>query len=125
MSATVRLPSGLPAELTESLVSLWTRYAGKRPTNARTDVRGNVVTCVLVDVVGDYDKSMIAPQTRDTVRGVGKLTPGGLQAGGRRSGREADGPARRLVREQPRPRHRRRHRGIHPGAVALPRSAPR
>ncbi len=69
-----RLSDGLPAELTESIVSLWTQYAGKAPTSARTEVRGNVVTCVLVDAVGDYNRSMVAPQTRDTARGVGELT---------------------------------------------------
>jgi hypothetical protein len=66
--------TGLPAELTEALVSLWTHYAGKPPSGARTEVRGNVVTCVLVDAVGDYNRSMIAPQAGDTVAGVGKLT---------------------------------------------------
>jgi uncharacterized protein YbcI len=75
MAATARLPSGLPAELTKSLVSLWTQYAGKAPSRARTEIRGNVVTCVLVDAVGDYNRSMGAQQTGDTVRGVGKLTP--------------------------------------------------
>jgi hypothetical protein len=65
----------LSAELTESLSSLWTRYAGKRPSNGRTEIRGNVVTCVLADAVGDFNKSTIAPQAGDTVRGVGKLTP--------------------------------------------------
>ena len=72
---TARLSDGLPAELTKALVSLWTEYAGKPPTNGRTTVRGNVVTCVLVDAVRDYNRGMIAPQTGDTVRGVGKLTP--------------------------------------------------
>jgi hypothetical protein len=76
---TGRLPNGLAAELTKSLVSLWTQYADKRPTNARTEIRGNVVTCVLVDAVRDYHRSMIASQTRDTVRGVGKLTPAGYK----------------------------------------------
>ena len=66
--------NGLPAELTEALVSLWTQYAGRPPSRARTEVRGNVVTCVLVDAVGDYNRSRIAPQTGSTVRGVGKLT---------------------------------------------------
>jgi uncharacterized protein YbcI len=65
----------LSVDLSESLASLWTRYAGKRPTSARTDIRGNVVTCVLVDAVADFNRSMIAPQAHDTVRGVGKLTP--------------------------------------------------
>lgn len=67
----------LTAELTTSLASLWTRYAGKRPTSGRTEIHGNVVTYVLADSVGDFNRNMIAPQTRtrDTVRGVGKLTP--------------------------------------------------
>jgi hypothetical protein len=65
----------LTAEVTRSLTALWTRYAGTAPTNGRTEIRGNVVTCVLADAVGDFNKSMIAPQTLDTVRGAGKLTP--------------------------------------------------
>jgi hypothetical protein len=70
----------LSAELTKSLVGLWTRYAGKRPTDARTEIRGNVVTCVLADAVGDFnksmiDRSMIAPRTGDIIAGVGRLTP--------------------------------------------------
>jgi hypothetical protein len=67
-------PRGMPAEITEALVSLWTQYAGSPPKNARTEIRGNLVTCVLVDAVGDYNRSKIAPQTRDTVNGEGKLT---------------------------------------------------
>ena len=64
----------LSADLTKSFVSLWTQYAGKPPTDARTEIRGNVVTCVLADGVGDFDRSMIASQAGDTVGGVGKLT---------------------------------------------------
>lgn len=73
-TAKARPPSGLPAELTKSLVSLWTKYAGKAPSSARAEVRGNVVTCVLVDAVGDYNEA-IAQRTGDTVQGVGKLNP--------------------------------------------------
>jgi uncharacterized protein YbcI len=76
---TARLPNGLPAELTSALVSLWTRYAGKRPTNARTDVRGNVVTCVLADGVGDFNKSVVAAQSRDAVGGLRQLDPAGYR----------------------------------------------
>jgi hypothetical protein len=83
----------LAAELTNSLASLWTQYAGKPPTNARTDVRGNVVTCVLADAVGDFNQSMIAPQTRDTVRGVGRLTPAAYR-------REAVAAVVRLTRQR-------------------------
>ena len=92
-ATTARLPDGLPAELTRALVSLWTRYAGRRPTNARTDVRGNVVTCVLADAVGNFDRSMIAPRTRDTVGGAGKLTPAAYK-------REAVGAVVRLTRQR-------------------------
>lgn len=69
----------LTAELTKSLTSLWTRYAGKRSTGGRTEIRGNVVTYVLADAVGDFDRNMIAPQTRDTVRDTGKLTSAGYK----------------------------------------------
>ena len=71
--------NGLPAELTGALVSLWTQYAGKPPSRARTEIRGNLVTCVLVDAVGDYNRSVITPQTGDTVGGVGKLTHAGYR----------------------------------------------
>jgi uncharacterized protein YbcI len=64
----------LSAEVTQSLTSLWTRYAGKAPTSGRTEIRGNVVTFVLADAVRDFNRSMVAPQMGDTVRGVGKLT---------------------------------------------------
>jgi len=77
-TGTTRLPNGLPAELTRALVSLWTQYAGTPPTNARTDVRGNVLTCVLADAVGDFDRSAAALQAGDTVRGVGKRGVGKL-----------------------------------------------
>jgi hypothetical protein len=71
--------NGLPAEVTGALVSLWTQYAGKPPSRARTEIRGNVVTCVLADAVGDYNRSIITPQTGDTAGGVGKLTPAGYK----------------------------------------------
>lgn len=83
----------LTADLTRSLTSLWTRYAGKRPTGGRTEIHGNVVTYVLADSVGDFNRNMIAPQTRDTVRGVGKLTPAGYK-------REAVEAVVRLTRQR-------------------------
>lgn len=68
-------PGGLPGAVTKSLVSLWTEYAGGAPTDARTEIRGNVVTCVLSGAVAAYNRSMVVPQTHDTVAGVGRLTP--------------------------------------------------
>lgn len=67
-------PVGLPAEITKALRSLWTRYAGAPPARARTEIRGNVVTCVLVDAVDDFNRSMIAPDPHDPIRSD-RLTP--------------------------------------------------
>jgi hypothetical protein len=114
----------LSGELTKSFVSLWTRYAGKPPTDARTEIRGNVVTCVLADAVGDFNQSMIA-QTRDTVRGVGRLTAAAYKREAVAAVVGNHTPARRLVREQPRPRHGRGHRDVHLRAIRRPRSAAR
>jgi len=90
------MTAGLPAlsaELTKSFVSLWAQFAGKPPTGARTEIRGNVVTCVLADAVGDFNQSMIAPQAHETVRGVGKLTPAAYK-------REAVAAVVRLTRQR-------------------------
>ena len=92
-SAAASLQDGLPAELTRAFVSLWAEYAGRRPANARTDVRGNVVTCELDGAVRDFNQSMISPQTGDTTRGVGKLTPAAYR-------REATATVTRLTRQR-------------------------
>jgi uncharacterized protein YbcI len=69
----------LSAALSKSLGSLWTEYANQRPSDVQTEIRGNVVTCQLIDAVGGFNKRVSAPHTsaphtRDSVRGVGKLT---------------------------------------------------
>jgi hypothetical protein len=69
----------LSAELTDSFTSLWTRYAGKRPANVRTEIRGDVVTCMLVDAVGDFNRSMAFPRAGESRAGFGKLTPAGYR----------------------------------------------
>jgi hypothetical protein len=70
-----RLPISLSDRISGAFGPLWARYADKGPSEVRTEIRGNVVTCRLVDAVGAFNRSMIAPQTYDSVRGVGKLTP--------------------------------------------------
>jgi hypothetical protein len=62
-----------PTELSRSLTTLWTDYAGLAPSAVWTEIRGNVVTCVLTDAVADFNHSMITAQTDDTPRGVGQL----------------------------------------------------
>ena len=70
-----RLPATLSAKISRAVGSLWTEYADKRPSKIRTEIRGNVVTCQLIDAVGVFNGSMNAPQTDDTVGRVGQLTP--------------------------------------------------
>ena len=74
-----RLPASLSARVSRALGSLWTEYADKRPSEVRTQIRGNIVTCTLIDAVGVFNRSMVAPQTHDTVRGVGTLTRAGYR----------------------------------------------
>jgi hypothetical protein len=64
----------LSEELTGSLKSLWTRYAGKAPTGGRTEIRGNVVTCVLADAGGDFNESMSVAYKREAVAAVVRVT---------------------------------------------------
>jgi hypothetical protein len=68
------LPGGLTTEITKSLSAVWAHYAGVPPTNPRTEIRGNVVTCVLVDAVGDYNKSLADARQRDNAPDAAKLT---------------------------------------------------
>ncbi|HSI80265.1 MAG TPA: Na-translocating system protein MpsC family protein [Solirubrobacterales bacterium] len=67
-------PGGLASELSRSLSSLWARYAGKPPRSARTEISGDVVTCVLVDAVADYERGMRAPQARGYADGAIDVT---------------------------------------------------
>ena len=53
---------GLSTQITESLGLLWTRYAGIAPSAVRTELRGDVVTCVLVDAVGAFEKRTPPPR---------------------------------------------------------------
>jgi hypothetical protein len=69
-----RLPASLSDRISGAFGSIWTKYAEEEPSAVRTEIHGNVVTCRLIDAVGVFNRSMIAPQTRDTVGGVGKLT---------------------------------------------------
>jgi uncharacterized protein YbcI len=69
------LSGSLTNKISGAFGSIWTQYAEKPPSAVRTEIRGNLVTCRLIDAVGAFNRTMIAPQAHDTVRGVGKLTP--------------------------------------------------
>jgi uncharacterized protein YbcI len=75
-----RPPAGLPAQITDAFVLLWAEYADKRPTDVRTEVHGNVVTCVLVDAVGAFEGRIGASQADESVADADKLTSAGYKS---------------------------------------------
>jgi uncharacterized protein YbcI len=71
---TTRQAAGLPAQITDAFVSLWGEYADKPPTDVRTEVRRNVVTCVLVDAVDAFEEGIGASQADDSIAETDKVT---------------------------------------------------
>jgi uncharacterized protein YbcI len=61
----------LRVELTDALVTIWIRYAGKSPMDARTEIHDNVVTCVMTDAVSDYDSAL---EKESALSGASRLT---------------------------------------------------
>jgi hypothetical protein len=59
----------LRAEITDALVAVWVRFGGKHPAVARTEIRDNIIVCVLVDAVGDDDAAPVPSQAGDAVAG--------------------------------------------------------
>ena len=53
---TNRPPAGLSTQITRSFGLLWARYAGHAPSEVRTQLHGDVVTCVLVDAVDAFER---------------------------------------------------------------------
>jgi hypothetical protein len=70
----IRAPTGLPAQITRSFASLWTRYADDPPSDVRTELRGDVVTCVLVDAVDAFNERLTARPAQDASRGAERHT---------------------------------------------------
>jgi hypothetical protein len=66
-------------DITKSFTSLWTRYAGVEPTDVRTELRGDVLTCVLVDAVDAFERRTTAPRPKDISRGQADPTLAGYK----------------------------------------------
>lgn len=45
---------GLSTQINRSFERLWSRYAGLAPSAVRTELRGDIVTCVMVDAVDAF-----------------------------------------------------------------------
>jgi hypothetical protein len=64
----------MTGEITRSFTTLWARYAGVPPSDVRTELRGDVVTCVLVNAVEAFESRTTDPRSRDATRGKSELT---------------------------------------------------
>ena len=83
----------MPGEITKSLTSLWTRYAGIAPSDVRTELRGDTLTCVLVDAVDAFECRTEAPGPSDAAAGSANRTLAGYR-------REAVETVVRLTRQR-------------------------
>jgi uncharacterized protein YbcI len=66
--------ASLSGKISAAFGSLWSEYGGERPSEIRTEIRGNLVTCRLIDAVGTFGPLTPAGYKRDAVAAVGKLT---------------------------------------------------
>ncbi len=53
--ATADTTQPLPEEITSSLAAVWKRYTEKRPESASTEIKGNIVRCVMPASVKDFE----------------------------------------------------------------------
>lgn len=55
-------PQEIPGQVTETLGSIWSDYAGSPPSEVRTRINGNVLTCVLVGGVDAFNSNLAAAE---------------------------------------------------------------
>ncbi|CAN5586489.1 hypothetical protein BH10ACT11_BH10ACT11_20550 [soil metagenome] len=67
-------PQVIPEQVSESIGTLWTNYAGVAPDKVETSICDDVVTCVLTGAVADFDRSMAAAKPAATVKTLGRPT---------------------------------------------------
>lgn len=51
----------IPDEITGSMAAVWKRYTSKRPESGTTEIKGNVVRCVMPASAQDFADSMKTP----------------------------------------------------------------
>jgi Na+-translocating membrane potential-generating system (MpsC) len=83
----------MPEEITKSFASLWERYAGVEPSDVRAQLRGDTLTCVLVDAVDAFENRTEAPTPGEAAAGTGNRTLAGYK-------REAVETVVRLTRQR-------------------------
>ena len=75
----VTAPPTLSTEVGASLASVWARYVGARPTEAETEIDGNVIRWTLAGGTGDFDASMEAGDGDDTPADASRRTVTGYK----------------------------------------------
>jgi uncharacterized protein YbcI len=66
--------AGLPADISSSLATVWKQYAGERPAEVHTEIRGTRVACVLKSAVQGFNDGMVAAEAADSEPGARVLT---------------------------------------------------
>ena len=56
-----RSTQSIPEEITGSLAAVWKRYTSKRPESGTTEIKGNVVRCVMPASAESFATSMKTP----------------------------------------------------------------
>lgn len=69
----------LSKRITLALTAIFTDYAGKAPTEARTVIRGNVVTTSMTDAVGAFEANLKRDQPEHGIEGINSLTKAGYE----------------------------------------------
>ncbi len=58
--AEVAHPAGVRGDVSSSFASVWRNYAGERPADIETQIKGTHVTCVLKGASRQFDEGMAA-----------------------------------------------------------------
>jgi Na+-translocating membrane potential-generating system (MpsC) len=70
----VAQPKGMAASVSASLASVWSAYAGERPTDVETVIAGTRVACVIKDAVHGFDAGIAASVDPESAEDPRRLT---------------------------------------------------
>jgi hypothetical protein len=67
-------PTSLPSEITKSFGSVWRRYSDEEPSDAQTEIDGDVVRCLLKGAVGGFNRAMASARADESQEAERPLT---------------------------------------------------
>jgi uncharacterized protein YbcI len=71
---TVEASAEMPAEISNSIASVFKTYSGQRPAEVTTTIRDTRVSCVLKDAVQGFDDAIKLAGTEEIEKDVRRLT---------------------------------------------------